>query len=103
MSDAAAAIGVCKRRGLGKIRHLHTADLWIQERLRIKDLKITKVLGTLNPADILTKHTPRKTLEQHLRTVGIFEDHGRASSAPTIEHADPASVHSVLSCCVVRM
>lgn len=29
-SDATAAIGICRRRGLGKIRHLSTADLWIQ-------------------------------------------------------------------------
>ena len=26
-SDATAAIGIAKRRGLGRIRHLHTADL----------------------------------------------------------------------------
>ena len=33
-SDAAAAIGICKRRGLGKVRHLATADLWIHESWR---------------------------------------------------------------------
>ena len=27
-SDASAAIGICKRRGLGKVRHLAVADLW---------------------------------------------------------------------------
>ena len=31
-SDATAAIGITKRRGLGKIRHLHTSDLWVQEK-----------------------------------------------------------------------
>ena len=31
-SDATAAIGISKRRGLGKIRHLHCADLWVQEK-----------------------------------------------------------------------
>ena len=30
-SDATAAIGIAKRRGLGKVRHLHTSDLWVQE------------------------------------------------------------------------
>ena len=33
-SDATAAIGISKRRGLGKIRHLHTCDLWIQEQTK---------------------------------------------------------------------
>ena len=29
-SDATAAIGMCKRQGLGRVRHLSTSDLWIQ-------------------------------------------------------------------------
>ena len=33
-SDASAAIGISKRRGLGKIRHLHTTDLWVQDQVR---------------------------------------------------------------------
>ena len=33
-SDATAAIGMCKRKGLGKVRHLATTDLWIQEKVR---------------------------------------------------------------------
>ena len=37
-SDATAAIGIAKRRGLGKIRHLHTTDLWVQERVRSGDV-----------------------------------------------------------------
>ena len=62
-TDAAAAIGICKRRGLGKVRHLHTADLWIQDKVRTKDIIISKVLGAANPADMLTKHVDRATLE----------------------------------------
>ena len=85
-SDATAAIGICRRRGLGKIRHLHTADLWAQDRLRSRDFKISKVLGTEHPADILTKHVDRRCLEKHLRSLSIIEDYGRASLAPTIEH-----------------
>ena len=50
-TDATAAIGTCRRRGLGKIRHLHTADLWVQERLRTKDFKLSKIDGASNPAD----------------------------------------------------
>ena len=55
-SDAAAAIGVCKRRGLGRIRHLAVADLWIQDRLRTKDFDLVKIAGSENPSDILTKN-----------------------------------------------
>ena len=34
LSDATAAIGIVRRLGLGRVRHLATADLWIQQRLR---------------------------------------------------------------------
>ena len=37
LTDATAAIGICRRRGLGKIRHLHVSDLWVQDRLRKGD------------------------------------------------------------------
>ena len=33
-TDATAAICICHRRGLGRIRHLAVADLWVQERVR---------------------------------------------------------------------
>ena len=85
-TDATAAIGICRRRGLGKIRHLATADLWVQDRLRRGDFKLTKVLGTDNPADMLTKHVPRDVMLRHMERVSIAAESGRAKSAPTIEH-----------------
>ena len=32
LSDATAAIGICRRRGLGKVRHIAVSDMWIRER-----------------------------------------------------------------------
>ena len=83
-TDAAAAIGVCRRRGLGKIRHLHTADLWVQDKVRTKDFILSKVGGAANPADILTNHVDRQLLEKHLRTLGLREDYGRPDLAPAL-------------------
>ena len=71
LTDATAAIGICRRRGLGKIRHLATADLWVQDRVRRGDFKLTKVLGTENPADMLTKHISRDVMLRHMERVGI--------------------------------
>ena len=86
LTDATAAIRICRRRGLGKIRHLATADLWVQDRVRRGDFKLTKVLGTENPADMLTKHISRDVMLRHMERVGISAESGRAKSAPTIEH-----------------
>ena len=86
-TDATAAIGVCKRRGLGKIRHLATSDLWIQARLRTGDFQLAKVAGQDNVSDILTKHVDRATLERHMLAMGLREAYGRATSAPTFDHS----------------
>ena len=65
-SDSSAAIGIVKRRGLGRIRHLATTDLWLQERVRDGGFRVSKVPGADNMADILTKCVDRTTLMQHL-------------------------------------
>ena len=84
-SDAAAAIGICKRRGLGRVRHLATADLWVQDHIRTGDFVIDKILGSENPADILTKNVDRVLLGKHLTTMQLKEESGRAESAPKVD------------------
>ena len=83
-TDAAAAIGICRRRGIGKIRHLATADLWVQDRVKKGDFKLIKVPGMDNPADVLTKHVDRTALDKHLATMSLKYEAGRAASAPRI-------------------
>ena len=56
-TDFSAAIGIAGRQGLGKLRHLDTHTLWLQQAVRSKRLELKKVLGTANPADVLTKHS----------------------------------------------
>ena len=85
-TDAIAAIGICRRRGLDKIRHLHASDLWIQDRLHRGDFALTKIPGNDNPADMLTKHVSRDIMLRHMETIGIKSESGRASSAPTLQH-----------------
>ena len=83
-SDATAAIGICRRKGLGKIRHLAVADLWVQERVRSGDFKLLKVLGTDNPADMMTKHITREQLLKHSTCIGCKFIEGRPEIAPSI-------------------
>ena len=84
-SDAAAAIGICKRRGLGKVRHLATADLWVQDHIRTGDFVLNKILGAENPADILTKNVDRMLLLKHSETMQLRAEDGRAASAPKVD------------------
>ncbi len=84
-TDSSAAIGIAGRQGLGKLRHLDTHTLWLQQAVRSKRLQLKKVAGTSNPADIFTKHS--LTREKLMELVQLFDCHftaGRAASAPTL-------------------
>ena len=81
-SDATAATGICRRQGLGKIRHLATTDMWIQDKVGIKQIELHKVLGTENAADVLTKYVNRQTMEKALTTMGMHVLSGRPACAP---------------------
>ena len=81
-TDATAALGICRRRGLGKIRHLDVTDLWCQEKVRTGAVTLHKVLGADNPADIMTKYTDRAILENMLGLMNLRQMSGRAECAP---------------------
>ena len=81
-SDATAAIGIAKRRGLGRIRHLHTADLWVQEKIRNGHVELLKIAGKENPADLFIKHlSSREWVQKLVALLGCRYTGGRAESA----------------------
>ena len=79
--DASAAIGVAQRTGLGKIRHLDTGSLWLQQAVKQKKVGILKIKGTENPADLMTKHNPQKTMEEHCWRIRLRPESGRSTLA----------------------
>ncbi len=84
-TDSTATIGICGRRGLGKLRHIGTQHLWIQSRVRDGTFELRKVLGTQNPADLMTKHLIGAERVPHfLRLFGCEFRGGRAESAPRL-------------------
>ena len=76
-SDATAAIGIARRKGLGKIRHLDVTDLWIQDKVWSKQVGLKKVLGTDNPANIFTEHVERSILQKAMSTINMVQMTGR--------------------------
>ena len=65
-ADASAAIGIVRRTGLGKLRHLNVRYLWLQDHLKGDNLKLTKVAGAENPSDIVTKQFGATITKGHL-------------------------------------
>ena len=56
MADASAALGIIQRKGLGKVRHVETQHLWVQDMAARKAIEYRKKDGSLNPSDVCTKH-----------------------------------------------
>ena len=83
--DSSAAIGICSRQGLGKLRHLGTHTVCIQQAVRTKRVDLSKVHGESNPADLLTKHNiSRQRFEDLIALYGCKYIGGRAASAPKV-------------------
>ena len=70
-TDSNAAKSFVNRRGLGKMRHLEIRDLWLQKEIREGRVLVHKVLGTENPADLMTKILTIKEIEDRLRNMSI--------------------------------
>ncbi len=81
-ADSSAAIGICRRSGIGKVRHLAVAQLWVQDLVRSREVRLHKVLGTENPADLMTKPLARAEIDGHLARLGLSRATGRAETAP---------------------
>ena len=94
-ADSSAAIGICRRSGIGRVRHLAVGQLWVQERLKVGDFALHKVAGEMNPADLLTKHVPREGLAKHCAAISVLPEAGRATSAPAVSAEVDATLASL--------
>ena len=91
-ADSTAAIGIAQRSGSGRVRHIRVQALWVQEVRSTGRLSYKKVLGSRNPADILTKHVGAELLQIHLKTLGVEARDGRAETAPTLDTVEPWTI-----------
>ena len=83
-ADASAALGIVHRKGLGKVRHIDTNTLWVQQAACSKRLEYAKVHGKINPADALTKHLTEAMREGHFKRIGMEFMEGRPEAAPKL-------------------
>ena len=77
-SDSTAAIGITRRKGAWKLRHIRIGLLWVQESGETGVLGYGKVGGNDNPADLLTKNVGVKVAERHMARMGGERRLGRA-------------------------
>ena len=74
------------RRGAGRIRHIATPTLWLQRLVINGDIKMTRVDGSDNCADLGKKHLDCRTMIRHMKFCGMRFAEGRSRIAPQLEH-----------------
>ena len=70
-TDSMACLGLAYRRGLGRVRHLAVRELWVQDLIRARRLRVHYVTTQDNLADMLTKGLPVERLEWLRRRFGL--------------------------------
>ena len=73
LSDSSGAHSLSQRQGVGHRRHIEARYLWIQDHVQRGTFKVGKIPGSLNKADVGTKHVARDDLLRHIRALGLRE------------------------------
>eukprot|EP00971_Amphidinium_carterae_P324691 6452969-Amphidinium_carterae.1 len=71
-TDASSALAISERQGVGRLRHVQTKYLWLQDQVMEGRITVCKIAGVRNPADIGTKHLAQRELHKCGRAIGLF-------------------------------
>ena len=66
LGDASAALGIIGRQGTGKLRHIQTNHLWVQDQAVRGNIDYQKVPGKQNGADLFTKALSGEDILNHM-------------------------------------
>ena len=102
--DSAAARGIMARCGVGKIRHLSCRCLWLQALVAAKDLVVSPVSGTKNPADLGTKHLSPHRMLGLMFVMGMYdttlkERVGEEEAQTFLTHEHVKKAIKTINCC----
>ena len=81
-TDSSTGKAISSRRGLGKTRHINTQYLWVQERVRNKDIELIKIRTDYNPADLMTKYLDQHKISDFSGRLNLIFDTSRHKLAP---------------------
>ena len=70
-SDSSAAIGISNRLGLGQTRHISVRHLWVQDKVKSKEIHLEKQNGKTNVADLGTKIQTGATINKVMAQLGF--------------------------------
>jgi hypothetical protein len=74
MVDSSSAKSMMSRLGVGRVRHLETRLLWMQQLVRDGTIIVKWIPGVSNPADVLTKPKCWSDISRLTTVVGLRFD-----------------------------
>ena len=80
-TDSSSGLAVGSRRGLGRLRHVQTRYLWVQQRVQEGDFRLKKEQGDTNVSDALTKPVDEKRMTNLSTMMGCTFRGGRTALA----------------------
>ena len=84
-TDSSAANGIASRKGLDKVKHPETRTLWLQDKVDREIIRIKKVDGNHNVADLLAKYLPGPMLQSLLAMLHVASLEGRHPLASQLQ------------------
>ena len=76
--DATAGIAIGRRRGLGRVKHVDVAFLWVQEIVNTGRAQIGKKHTSEMLADMFTKAVSATDMQRHMGAMGYRFEEGRS-------------------------
>ena len=67
-----SASGICRRRGVGRLSHLHKKELWLQDQVAAKNVELGRVSSEDNEADLGTKYLERDRIKKCVTKMGML-------------------------------
>ena len=83
-TDSSAARSFVGRRGLGRMRHIEVRELWLQEEVLKGRVRVEKVPGEENPADLMTKFLSEREILGRLGRMGMRRTVGNPVRRPGV-------------------
>ena len=83
-TDSSAAKNFVSRRGLGKMRHIEVRELWLQHEVLKGVVKVVKIPGEQNPADLMTKFLNRSDIASRLAHLDLHATEGNPVKADRV-------------------
>ena len=68
--DVKATEHILHRQGIGKLKHIDVAYLWVQDEIRSQRLRVRRVRSEENVADLGTKPISKTVIAKHCLMLG---------------------------------